>query len=120
MCAAGAVYTRYGKAEVGSPLLEHVQEELAECEGLLVRVRGDGQVYCVVLTTGVSTPSVCFASASVSSASSMAFHWSKHQVLLSCMTAWSKHVASDAYAAGTCKVPIMTGPDTVQVSVLRA
>ena len=48
------MYTRYGKAEVGSPLMEHSQEELADCEGLVVRVRGDGQVYCVVLTTGMS------------------------------------------------------------------
>ena len=53
--AAGAVYTRFGKAEVGSPLMEHSQEELADCEGLVVRVRGDGQVYCVVLTTGLCT-----------------------------------------------------------------
>lgn len=51
----GAVYSRYGKAEVGSPLMEHSQEELADCEGLVVRVRGDGQVYCIVLTTGVCT-----------------------------------------------------------------
>ncbi|KAL3155322.1 hypothetical protein ABBQ38_010886 [Trebouxia sp. C0009 RCD-2024] len=48
----GAVYTRYGKAEAGSPLMEHTQEELADCEGLVVRVRGDGQVYSIVLTTG--------------------------------------------------------------------
>ena len=60
-CAAGAVYSRYGKAEVGSPLMEHSQEELAECEGLVVRVRGDGQVYCIVLTTGASTLSQHFA-----------------------------------------------------------
>lgn len=52
---AGAVYSRYGKAEVGSPLMEHSQEELADCEGLVVRVRGDGQVYCIVLTTGMCT-----------------------------------------------------------------
>lgn len=51
----GAMYSRYGKAEVGSPLMEHSQEELADCEGLVVRVRGDGQVYCIVLTTGVCT-----------------------------------------------------------------
>ena len=33
--------------------MEHSQEDLADCEGLVVRVRGDGQVYCIVLTTGV-------------------------------------------------------------------
>lgn len=32
--------------------MEHTQEELADCEGLVVRVRGDGQVYSIVLTTG--------------------------------------------------------------------
>lgn len=60
-CAAGAVYSRYGKAQVGSPLMEHSQEELADCEGLVVRVRGDGQVYCIVLTTGASPLSQHFA-----------------------------------------------------------
>lgn len=50
--AAGAVYTKPGRAEAGSPLLEHTREELADCEGLVVRVRGDGQVYSMILTTG--------------------------------------------------------------------
>lgn len=47
----------------------------------------------------------------------MAFHWSTHHVLLSCMTGWSKPVACEAYAGGTSKVPVMK---TDQSSVLHA
>lgn len=48
----GQIYARNGIAETASPLVEEQAEELADCEGLVVRVRGDGQVYCLVLTTG--------------------------------------------------------------------
>jgi len=48
----GQIYARNGIAETASPLVEEQAEELADCEGLVVRVRGDGQVYTLVLTTG--------------------------------------------------------------------
>ncbi len=48
----GQIYARNGIAETASPLVEEQAEELADCEGLVVRVRGDGQVYSIVLTTG--------------------------------------------------------------------
>jgi len=48
----GQIYARNGIAEAASPLVEEQAEELADCEGLVVRVRGDGQVYTLVLTTG--------------------------------------------------------------------
>ena len=52
VCVTGQVYARNGIAEIASPLEEAVAEELGECEGLVVRVRGDGQPYSIVLTTG--------------------------------------------------------------------
>ncbi len=48
----GQIYARNGIAETASPLVEEQAEELADCEGLVVRVRGDGQVYTLVLITG--------------------------------------------------------------------
>ena len=46
------MYAKNGIAEAASPLVEGQSEELADCEGLVLRVRGDGQVYTIVLTTG--------------------------------------------------------------------
>lgn len=48
----GQIFARNGLAEAASLLEDGATEELADCEGLVVRVRGDGQVYCLVLSTG--------------------------------------------------------------------
>lgn len=52
-CAAGAVYSRGGVAEVGAPLAMPDAAGLVGCEGLLVRARADEQSYtCVLRTAG--------------------------------------------------------------------
>lgn len=50
--AAGVVRSRGGAAEMGAPLTLPKGGTLAGCEGLVMRVCGDGQPYTVTLTTG--------------------------------------------------------------------
>lgn len=49
---AGELFARGGYAQVGTRLQPEDAEMLRGCEGLLLRVAGDGKAWSVLLTTG--------------------------------------------------------------------
>lgn len=49
---AGSIYTRNSVAEMTAELDIEDTELLADSEGIVVRLRGDGQLYQMLLTTG--------------------------------------------------------------------
>ena len=52
MSATGSIYSRNAAAEITAELDEDDTEALVNSEGIVVRIRGDGQVYRLLLTTG--------------------------------------------------------------------
>ena len=51
---AGEIHSRGGYAQVGTQLQPADAQALVGCEGLVLRLAGDGQAYSVLLTTGAS------------------------------------------------------------------
>lgn len=51
---AGEIHSRGGYAQAGTQLQPADAQALAGCEGLVLRLAGDGQAYSVLLTTGAS------------------------------------------------------------------
>ena len=49
---AGEIHSRGGYAQAGTQLQPGDAQALAGCEGLVLRLAGDGQAYSVLLTTG--------------------------------------------------------------------
>lgn len=57
-CNAGSIYARNSVAEITAELDLDDTELLTDSEGLIVRLRGDGQLYQMLLTTGEATYSL--------------------------------------------------------------
>ena len=53
-CGTGTIYSRGGRAEAGGPLRLPENASLAESEGLVLRLGGDGNAYSLLLYTGQS------------------------------------------------------------------
>ena len=51
---AGEIHSRGGYAQAGTQLQPADAQALAGCEGLVLRLAGDGQAYSVLLTTSAS------------------------------------------------------------------
>ena len=54
--AAGAIYSRGGRAEVGGPVELPEGKGLAGSEGLVLRLGADGNAYSLLLYTGENQP----------------------------------------------------------------
>ena len=52
-CHAGSIYSRNAVAEITAELDLDDTDLMADSEGLVVRLRGDGQLYQMLLTTGL-------------------------------------------------------------------